>query len=352
MLYNGCMEKEKLEKMGDFFARRVDGYDRHMMNDIKGAWQFYSYTASLLPRGRSVRILDLGIGTGLEMRFYLKENPQAYVCGIDLSPEMMEKARERFSSEQVELIQGSYFDVGLPENEYDCAVSVESLHHFTEERKLGLYKKVFSSLKHDGYFVLTDYFAENQKQQEQFFRELETLKKENGIEDEDFYHFDTPLTVENEIAVLKQAGFETVNDIRNWDCTHVILAVKQPELHEVLINNNNSLYGLKKNRFATGEKVVFEVPAGTDVSTRVTSRQVSIDLEEYENMGRIKYCFIMPSEDVKVTISMKNDMTMEKKPSGSLWEKITGKNGKVCPECGASVSEDTKFCPECGRKLK
>lgn len=351
MLYNGCMEKEKLEKMGDFFARRVEGYDRHMMKDIRGAWQFYSYTSSLLPKGREARILDLGIGTGLELHMYLRENPQAFVCGIDLSPEMLEKAGERLPKDQIELIQSSYFDVEFPENEYDCAVSVESLHHFTEERKLGLYKKVFDSLKSDGYFVITDYFAEDQDQQDQFFSKLETLKKENGIEDDEFYHYDTPLTVENEISVLKQAGFETVNDIKNWEATHVIMVVKYPQLHEVLINNNNDLYGLKKNMFSTGEKVIFEVPAVTDVSTKVTSRQVNVEMEEYGNMGMIRYGFIMPPVDVSVSISMKNDMIADRKPISNLWEKVTGK-GKTCSECGASVSEDAHFCPECGRKLK
>lgn len=38
-----------LEKMDDFFAARLDGYDRHMMTEIRGAEEFYPYTASLLP---------------------------------------------------------------------------------------------------------------------------------------------------------------------------------------------------------------------------------------------------------------------------------------------------------------
>ena len=39
----------KLEKMDDFFAARIDGYDEHMKRDIEGASGFYAYTASLLP---------------------------------------------------------------------------------------------------------------------------------------------------------------------------------------------------------------------------------------------------------------------------------------------------------------
>ena len=36
----------KLEKMDDFFAARIDGYDEHMKYDIEGASGFYAYTAS------------------------------------------------------------------------------------------------------------------------------------------------------------------------------------------------------------------------------------------------------------------------------------------------------------------
>ena len=41
----------RLEKMDDFFAARVDGYDDHMKTNIDGASDFYAYTASLLPKG-------------------------------------------------------------------------------------------------------------------------------------------------------------------------------------------------------------------------------------------------------------------------------------------------------------
>ena len=35
----------KLERMEDFFAARVDGYDDHMRATIEGASDFYAYTA-------------------------------------------------------------------------------------------------------------------------------------------------------------------------------------------------------------------------------------------------------------------------------------------------------------------
>ena len=60
-------EKQMLEKMDEFFAARVVGYDEHMKRDIEGAKEFYGYTASLLPKREGAHILDLGCGTGLRV---------------------------------------------------------------------------------------------------------------------------------------------------------------------------------------------------------------------------------------------------------------------------------------------
>ena len=48
----------KLEKMDDFFAARVDGYDEHMRTNIEGASGFYAYTASNADLNESLGIVS------------------------------------------------------------------------------------------------------------------------------------------------------------------------------------------------------------------------------------------------------------------------------------------------------
>lgn len=55
-----------LEKMGEFFDNRLDGYEEHQLTCIESAQEFYPYTAQQLPRELGVQILDLGCGTGLK----------------------------------------------------------------------------------------------------------------------------------------------------------------------------------------------------------------------------------------------------------------------------------------------
>lgn len=213
-----------LEKMNDFFKNRLEGYDEHMLNEIEGAKEFYPYTAALLPMKHGANVLDLGCGTGLELEYYFALNEEASVVGIDLSSDMLAVLKRKFTDRKTKLICGSYFDIPFETNCYDAAVSVESLHHFTAEDKLLLYKKLHTSLKPGGYFILTDYFAESEALEQEYFKRLCTLKKEQGIAKDEFYHYDTPLTVEHEISVLKVAGFSKVEAHRNWGATYSVKA--------------------------------------------------------------------------------------------------------------------------------
>ena len=215
-----------LEKMDSFFEARVDGYDEHMKSAIEGASDFYEYTASLLPRKDAANALDLGCGTGLELEEYFKFNPNAKVTGIDLTKAMLDALKEKFPDKDLNLICGSYFEVSFSEDEYDAAVSVESLHHFTKDEKIPLYRKLHKSLKDNGYFILTDCFATSDEEEKSLREELLKIRKENNLKDDEFYHFDTPLTVEHEVEALKTAGFKNVEVLKNWSITYVLKAYK------------------------------------------------------------------------------------------------------------------------------
>ncbi len=215
-----------LEKMADFFESRLDGYDEHMMNDIQSADEFYPFTAKQLPMDSNCHILDLGCGTGLELHEYYLLNPSAKVTGIDLSQGMLSELKRKFVDKSITLVLGSYFDVPFGESVFDAAVSVESLHHFTKEEKIPLYTKLYAALKENGYFILTDYFSLSAEEEKMHRQNLVALKAEQGIADDEFYHYDTPLTVKHEIEALIEAGFSSVEVLGNWGATHTLKASK------------------------------------------------------------------------------------------------------------------------------
>ena len=215
-----------IEKMRNFFEARLNGYDEHMKTNIESATEFYPFTAKVLPQAENCRILDLGCGTGLELEEYFLLCPSAKVTGIDLSHGMLSELRKKFADKDISLVVGSYFDVPFGEEVFDAAVSVESLHHFTKEEKVPLYAKLYAALKENGYFVLTDYFSLSDDEEKMHRQNLIALKAEQGVCDNEFYHYDTPLTVKHETEALLEAGFSNVEVLDQWGVTHTLKAVK------------------------------------------------------------------------------------------------------------------------------
>ena len=212
-----------LEKMGAFFEARLDGYDAHMMTNIASAEDFYPFTAGCLPGEPGAKILDLGCGTGLELGAYFALNPTARVTGIDLAAGMLRALEEKFPEREITLICGSYFDVPFGDG-FDGAVSVESLHHFTQAEKIPLYRKLRRALTDGGAFILTDYFSLSDEEEQHHRAELLRLKAEQGITDGEFYHYDTPLTVQHETEALLAAGFTSVEILGSWGQTVTLRA--------------------------------------------------------------------------------------------------------------------------------
>lgn len=148
------------------------------------------------------------------------------MTGIDLASGMLRALQDKFPDKPLTLILGSYFDVPFGCEAYDAAVSVESLHHFTQAEKIPLYRKVQQALVPGGYLILTDYFALSDEEEAHHRSELVRLKREQGIADEAFYHYDTPLTVMHELEALRLAGFREVEILNRWGATATIRAQK------------------------------------------------------------------------------------------------------------------------------
>ena len=73
-------------------------------------------------------------------------------------------------------------------------------------------------------FILTDYFAASNEEEESRRTEFLRLRKEQGICDDAFYHFDTPLTVDHEKEALLIAGFSSVTILGAWGPTYTLKA--------------------------------------------------------------------------------------------------------------------------------
>lgn len=197
-----------LEEMSDFFTKRLYDYEEHM-----SVWESsYGIFAGLLP-SECRKILDLGCGTGLELDQIWKRNPDLEVTGVDLCQSMLDKLTAKHSDKHFTAVCRDYFQYDLGHDKWDAVISFESLHHFLPERKTELYRKIYDSLKEGGIFLLGDYIADCDEEEELLRSVYLKKRKQFGVPEHCFVHFDIPLTLEHETEVLQSAGF-TIREIR------------------------------------------------------------------------------------------------------------------------------------------
>ena len=191
---------DRNQKVRAFFNEKIDSYDE--------VHSSYMDTKAELANNLdkdAKRILDLGAGTGLELIHLFEMFPNAEVTVIDITENMLEKFKQRDFAKHVNTICGDFFEVEFGKK-YDAVISTSALHHFKREEKLRLYKKVLECLKENGQFINSDFVAVSEDVEKSQLNELEN-------EFDLHKHIDIPITVEHEVEILKEVGFEDIETI-------------------------------------------------------------------------------------------------------------------------------------------
>jgi tRNA (cmo5U34)-methyltransferase len=134
-----------IEGMAEFFDARVATYDDHMREIAEDFDGYYGAIAEALPATDApVSILDLGIGTGLELALLFRRLPNARVTGIDLSAKMLAELRRKHEDRagQIRTIRSSFLELDLGAGIYAHAVSSMALHHHLFDEKVALYRRI------------------------------------------------------------------------------------------------------------------------------------------------------------------------------------------------------------------
>ena len=212
-----------LEEMSAFFTARLNGYDQHMLRDVAGCREGYEAMAQLVPASAKT-LLDLGCGTGLELDFIFPRLPQLAVTGVDMTQAMLDELRRKHPDKPLTLICGSYFDVDFGKAAFDTAVSFQTMHHFTAAKKRGLYQRVREALKPGGVYIECDYMIEDDAEEAFYFAALNRMRREQNRSPDEFVHYDTPLTIAHQTAVLREAGFTGIEQKMRVENTTILVA--------------------------------------------------------------------------------------------------------------------------------
>jgi ubiquinone/menaquinone biosynthesis C-methylase UbiE len=101
------------------------------------------------------RVLEIGCGFGAFTR--LIAGRARHITAVDLSPQMIEVARERSASYfNLEFMLGDFLQLKLPADSYDCIVTIATLHHLPVGEAL---RKMKALLQPGGVLILHDLLA-------------------------------------------------------------------------------------------------------------------------------------------------------------------------------------------------
>jgi len=96
------------------------------------------------------RVLELGMGTGETTRRLIEAHPDAWVIGLDASPDMVFRARQTYDDVQLARMEDP-----LPDGPWDLVIAVLSLNQLDDEQTQALCRRV---REHSRAFVVGDAF--------------------------------------------------------------------------------------------------------------------------------------------------------------------------------------------------
>jgi tRNA (cmo5U34)-methyltransferase len=219
-------DTEKTEEMAAFFDARAAGYDDHMRGYIfSGAafTQFYQALSSPIEETDApLNILDLGVGTGLEIEALLQRVPNALLTGVDVSENMLQLLQERYAAHmsQITLVADSYLTMPFGEQAYDHIISAMSVHHLVHAAKCELYTRIHRALKPGGKYIEGDSVIPAEMEN-QFLAEYHESVTGMPPADDGYYHIDVPFSIESQRSLLLEAGFRDFELIWQRDGTAV-----------------------------------------------------------------------------------------------------------------------------------
>lgn len=110
---------------------------------------------------RSGRVLEVGVGTGLSLPMYGKH---LEIVGVDLSPEMLEKARARVVNEALDNVTGLYeMDAGhltFADNSFDTVVAMYVITVVPEPERV--MRELARVCKPGGEVILVNHFSQDE----------------------------------------------------------------------------------------------------------------------------------------------------------------------------------------------
>ena len=195
------------------------------------------------------RVLDLACGPANQLAQIARLNPDCEFVGLDLSPEMLGKARELAASQQLSNItfaEGSITDLGqYGDGSFDAVMSTMALHHLpTIEGLNQTYKEAARVLKQDGGLYLADFGRLKRKDSIDYFA-YQYRDRQPPLFTLDYLHsLHAAFSLEDFQTACRQSFGNRASVLSTW-CVPFMVVTKTPPRRELPAELVKSLRNLR-----------------------------------------------------------------------------------------------------------
>jgi len=110
------------------------------------------------PKGGALRLLEIGCGSGIYLRYAAERNPSLTAVGMELQPAVAEMARANLRKwgldSRVQVEEGD-FRAQVPGEPFDIATLYNNIYYFPVEERVALLEHLGSFLSPGGFLLLT-----------------------------------------------------------------------------------------------------------------------------------------------------------------------------------------------------
>ncbi|MGA1839869.1 MAG: class I SAM-dependent methyltransferase [bacterium] len=218
----------------DFAREYRENADIYIMDRDRLLNILRSFYKHFLGNKTGVNLLDLGCGDGIIANELFRIDGSIEAILMDASEDMLNKAKENLKAfKKIQFIKASFQEIinddilskDLLSKNFDFIVSSLAIHHLDMNEKKALFKRIFSYLKVDGFFLNIDVVLAPTEPLEEWYLFLwenwiAERKKSLGIEGNYFDDIirrykdnrdNKPDTLESQLNALKTAGFRDVD---------------------------------------------------------------------------------------------------------------------------------------------
>ena len=206
--------------IGDHFDEWASRYDAEIRKQVPRYDEIQDTVVSLLSLRPPARVLDLGVGTGFTALRILDALPETSLVGLDVSGEMLERARQRLRAHE-RRVQLRSSDIAIPDidGQYDAIVSVLAVHHLWADEKRHLFSRLWEHLTPGGILIVADAF----RHASDLLLELYDYPRPADPHEAEHDHLDTAA---DQLAWLNAAGFASMDVAWKYEDVGVLVAWK------------------------------------------------------------------------------------------------------------------------------